>query len=231
MKRILIALLFCGSVAFAQDPTGVKPFIEVTGTSETEIVPDEIYITITLQERNEGKDKLTIEKQEDDLKKNLKELGIDLNNLSLNAADVDFRKIRAFKKDVMIAKSYVLKVQDASMVGKVYERLDRINAQDAYISRFTHSKILDFQKENRIKAIKAAKDKAEYLLAAVGKQAGNPLQVMETDNYVQDGPQPPMYRARNSVQSMDFSGGDDGHDISFKKIRVRSGFMVKYEIK
>ena len=70
MKKIKLVLvgLFFVSIAFSQPTENKKPFIEVTGSGETEIIPDEIYITITLQERQEGKDKLSIEKQEENLK-------------------------------------------------------------------------------------------------------------------------------------------------------------------
>ena len=208
-----------------------KNFIEVTGTSETEVTPDEIYITITLQERMDGKDKITIDKQETDLKKNIKDLGIDLSNLTLNSANADYGKVRRSTKDVLINKSYLLKINGADILSKVYERLDKINAYDAYISRYTHSKILEYQKENRVKALTAAKDKVDYLLAALNQKAGMPMQIMETDNYVQDQPQNLGRMAyKNAVQSMDLEMSPDNNDISFKKIKIRSSFIVKYEI-
>lgn len=48
-----------------------------------DIIPDEIYIRITIKERYENKEKLTIEMQEEKLKTALKEIGIDIKNLSL----------------------------------------------------------------------------------------------------------------------------------------------------
>jgi len=236
MKKLFFIGIIClGSLSFMQaqvaDNVANKHFIEITGTSESEVTPDELYVTIKLMERMDGKEKVTIAKQEDDLKKNLKELGIDLANLTLTRADADYGKVRKSNKDVLIAKSYVLKISNADMLAKVYERLDKMDAQDAYVSRYTHSKILDFQKENRIKAVKAAKEKVDYLLAAVGQQAGGPLQIIETDNWVQD--QPPVVYGRMASmnvaqrESEDTSGGSD---ISFKKIKIRSSFLVKYEI-
>ncbi len=208
-----------------------KRFIEITGTSEMEITPDELYITITLLERMDGKEKITIDKQEADLKKNLKEIGIDLSNLTLSKADADYGKVRKSNKDVLISKSYILKVGDADMLSKVYERLDRINAHDAYISRYTHSKVLEFQKENRIKAIKAAKEKVDYLLAALDQKAGVPIQILETDNYVQDQPQMGYQKmSYMNVSNTRVSDGAEDPEIAFKKIKIRSSFLVRYEI-
>ncbi|MDP1802249.1 MAG: SIMPL domain-containing protein [Bacteroidota bacterium] len=238
MKKItlILAVLVFGIKPLIGQPADTKKaFIEATGSSETEIVPDEIYITVTLQERQDGKDKLTIEKQEDDLKQNLKEIGIDLSNLSLNTANADFRRIKSFKKDVVTSKSYVLKVGSADMVTKVYERLDKINAHDAYISKLNHTKILEFTKENRIKAIKAAKDKVDYLAAAVGNQLGGPIQITETLNSVENNPYGHYYNGRMSNAVQSYGGMDSsesvGDEISFKKIKIKASFLVKYEIK
>ncbi len=240
-KIILILAVFIFGLKITQAQTAEtlnsKPFIEVTGTSETEVTPDEIFITITLQERSENKEKLSIEKQEDDLKQNIKELGIDISNLTLNSANSDFRKIKSLKKDVIISKSYTLKITNSELIGKVYERLDKINAHDAFISKLNHTKILEFTKENRIKAIKAAKDKVEYLLLAAGKQIGNPIQIIEVDNSVNN----TLYNynsyysrhsasnAKQSYSDVD-NGGSDKDEISIKKIKIKSSFLVRYEI-
>ena len=58
----------------AQQLVPEKPFVEVSGTSETEITPDIIELTINLREYVEGKNKMDVEKQEEKLKSNLKEL-------------------------------------------------------------------------------------------------------------------------------------------------------------
>lgn len=235
-KLVLVGLFFV-SISLSQTAENKKPFIEVTGSSETEIIPDEIYISITLQERQDGKDKLSIETQEENLKKNLKEINIDIASLSLNSANADFRKIKSFKKDFVASKSYLLKVNNADLVAKVYERLDKINAHDAFISRVSHSKILEYAKENRIKAIKAAKDKVEYLVAAVGSQIGVAIEIIETENSVQNNPYVYNYynmRASNVSQNygnLDGGGGDVLNDeISFKKIKIKASFLMKYEI-
>lgn len=238
MKYLFITLsivllnLFNG---MAQMPEQTLPFIEVTGTSETEVTPDEIYISITLQERMENKEKVTIEKQEIDLKQNLKDLGIDLSNLTLNSADADYSKIRKSTKEVLISKSYVVKITGTEVLTKLYEGLDKMNAFDAHISKLSHSKMIEFTKENRIKAIKAAKDKVEYLLAAAGKQSGKVLQITETDNSVINPLYHSNYRGGRSSMAQAYSNtamsiGDNQDEISIKKIKIISSFLVKYEI-
>ncbi len=233
-KLIALLFIFCFSISLKSQNTleNNKPFIEVTGIGETEVVPDEIYITITLMERPENREKLSIEKQEESLKQAVKELGIELTNLTLSEAYADFRKIKTLKKDVIISKSYVLKINTAALLGRVYAKLDKINAYDAYISKVTHSKIIQLTKENRIKALKAAKEKIDYLLTSVGQQPGAALQISETGNDVFQPFQNNYRMAAKSVSNMGGTYLDDSADseIEFKKIKITSSFLVKYEI-
>ena len=81
------------------------------------------------------------------------------------------------------------------------------------------------------------------ILVAIGKQAGQPLQVIEADNSVQNTPYNYYNnyyyrggRVGNAVQSYNSAnsvseGGTGNDDISIKKIKVVSSFLVKYEIK
>lgn len=234
MKKIVVvfmALMLFGFTFKAQVNPEPKPFIEVTGTSETEISPDEIYITITLLERAENKEKLSIDKQEKDLKQEIKSLNIDMSNLVLSDAFADYQKFRKSKKDVIISKTYILKVSSAEMLSRVYEKLDKINIYDAYISRVHNSKMEEFKKENRIKAIKAAKDKVDYLLAAINL-TGKAIQITETDNNMY---QPYQYNNyRNKMLSAnavyDAAEAAPEPEIGFKKIKITNSFLVRYEI-
>jgi len=230
MKKVaLLFVCLISSVFYAQDAMSSRPFIEISGTSETFVVPDEIYLQIILLERMDGKEKITIERQESDLKKNLKDIGIDLSNLSLSSANADYKSIRRKEKDVLVSKNYQLKLGTTDQLAKVYERLDKINAYDASVQRVANSKMQDYQKENRIKALKAAKEKADYLLGAIAQQAGTALQILETENYVEEGPlQGRMLALKASNMMSDFTPQEES--LAFTKIKVRSSYLVRYEI-
>ncbi|MCR9173884.1 MAG: SIMPL domain-containing protein [bacterium] len=230
--RIVSTLLFVGillpSIAQNDEPT---PHIEVTGTARLDIMPDEIYVSITLREREDGKDKVSVEKQEADLKKALQELGISLDLLSLSDSESDYVKIRFRKKEVITTKSYSLKLATAQEVNKTFEKLDELNILDAYISKTERSDIVELRKQLRIDAIKAAKDKADYLLNAIGEEAGHALEVRENTN--------DFYRVRsmaNNIQSYNFSlaetdDNDEYQEIGFERIRLEASIYVKFEIK
>jgi uncharacterized protein len=208
-----------------------SPYIEVTGIAKKEIIPDEIYIAITLKERHENKVKITIEEQEAKLKKAIIDLGLDINNLSLTDANADYIKIRWQTNDVITKKDYTLKVDNATSVGQVFQELEKIQITDAYISKVSHSQIEAFKKEVRIMAIKAAKEKADYLLEAIGEKTGKALIVTESDYHHQDNAlvTSTFYKKQiyYNTSSEDVSNKEE---IQFQKIIINATIYVKFSI-
>jgi hypothetical protein len=212
-----------------------KPYIEVTGTAEKEVIPDEIYVSIIIKEKYENRVKITIEEQETKLKDALKGIGIDITNLSLSDANAGYVTIRWQKKDVLTKKDYTLKCSSAEMLGQVFLELEELEIDDAYISRVSHSDLENLKKEVKINAIKDAKAKADYLLAAIGEKTGKPEIIRETDvqsipqlagqvNIQSKGGYYDMYEA----DELSSSAGKDR--IQFQKIKIKSSIYTKFLI-
>lgn len=215
-------------------PPEEKPNIEVTGIAELELVPDEIYITIVLREKNKNNDKWKIETQEDNLLKKLKETGFDIKNLSLSGADGDLQYQVFRKSRVITEKRLQMKVQNAGEVNKLFQILDELEIEDAGISKTSHSEIEKFRKQIKIEAMKAAKDKADYLLTAIGEQTGKPLIIREQNNTIYPSN---IYgnRAMNEIviRGVGSVNGVKGfeNEITFTKIKLRYEIFAKFEIK
>lgn len=234
-----LAFLLTAMLTFGQantTKTVEQPYIEVTGTAEKEVIPDEIYIGIIIRERYINKIKVTIEEQEDKLKSAVKSLGIDLANLYLSDANADYVKIRWQKKDVLTKKDYILKVSSATTVGKVFQELEKLEITDAFISKVTHSKMDSLRKEVKISAIKAAKDKADYLLTAIGEQTGKPLIITESPQTIYRSeinalPTRNVNSIVSTVDGINSGFGDKDNEIQFQKIKLVSSIYVKFSIK
>lgn len=229
MKQVLFAvMLFVATQANAQFDEPKKneiPFIEVTGTAEKEVVPDIIYISITLYDKIEGKATYSLDDQEEKLKQLLKKLNVDLTNLSLSGATSDVILKRQKEKGVAQRKDYMLKVSTAAQVNQVFEGLYDNNIKEASIARVDHTRITELRKEVRINAIKAAKDKATYLLEAIGEQPGKPLVITEENN---------SYITQNQIFSNTvnrYEAVAPVEEVDFQKIRIKFSYYVKYSIK
>ncbi len=230
---LLIALCFITAEAQTTQNTDERPFIEVTGTAEVELIPDEIYVRITIRERTVNKEKQTIEMQEEKLKNALREIGIDIaKNLSVSDLNADYIRVRWRKKDVIAQKDYTLKVADAETLGKVYSRLDDLDILDARISKVHHSKMDSIKRYVKILAIKSAKGKADYLLKAIGEQAGKPLIIKEQEIPYNFQLQQSNYRSNVYKRSENLpQSALEDEAVHFQKIKVQTTIYVKFGIK
>jgi uncharacterized protein YggE len=239
-QLLIIVLVLTSMVTFGQTnstKTQEQPYIEVTGTAEKEVIPDEIYIAIVIREKYENKVKVTIEDQEEKLKVAITSIGIDISNLTLSDANADYVKVKWQKKDVLTKKDYSLKVTNATTLGHVFQKLEELEITDAYISKVSHSKIDSLRKDVKILAMKAAKEKADYLLAVIGEQTGKALIVTEsaqtytkTNNEIMALPQRNVNMIANSTYGVDSKTGNI-QEIQFQKIKLTASIYVKFSIK
>lgn len=240
-KRTLLVVIyfaFISSFCFSQIKAEQEsqPFIEVTGIAEKEVIPDEIYLKIILVEKYSGREKITLEMQEEKLRNSLIEISINLNNLSLQDADADYIKVSWTKKDVIAKKEYSLKVTDANTVSRVLQQLDNLDITGATISKVSYSKVDSLKREVRILAIKAAKEKADYLLMTIGAKTGKPLVIQEKDyNTVFQSEVSNMRGSRSNgtvyyIDGIRMSGQEEDQVLQFQKIKIQSAIFAKFEI-
>ena len=138
MKNIihcLFGLLILSSTSvFAQESADAKPFIEMTGTAEIKVDPDQIFISILLQE-NLDKDKKTITQQEQDLIKALQTVGIAKEKLVVTDANAYYGKSGFMTKDVVNRKKFELEVKNATQARKAFEQLDLLHISRVWTIR------------------------------------------------------------------------------------------------
>lgn len=237
MKKysFLLVMVIISMTVWGQQPIPEeKPNIEVTGSGEMEVVPDEIYVNIVLREKNKNNTKWKIETQEDNLLQKLKENGFDIKNLSLSGADGESQYGVFRKNRVLTEKRFLLKVKDAGEVNKLFQILDELEIEDGGIVKTSHSQMEKFRKDVKIQAMKAAKDKADYLLTAIGEQTGKPLVIREQDHTVF----PSSAYSNVQVGEMYVHGQvvkrqENGleNEIAFTKIKIRYEIFAKFGIK
>ncbi len=180
-NHLFFALLFT-IVSFSQN--GEKnfidqPYIEVTGQIETEIIPNEIYLNIELDE-NDKKGKISIEQQENQMITILKSLNIDLDK-KFSILDFNGYYKRKFLGDDKVTKKkhYELIVNDGETLGKVYQALDRIDVSNIHITKTSHSDIEKIRRDTKLKALKVAKEKANDYATVINQTIGKALFVQE----------------------------------------------------
>ncbi len=158
-------------------------------------------------------------------------LDIDLNDLQLADANSDFIKIKRKKTDVIAYKDYLLKVSNTTTLAQVFDLLDELNAFNANIQRVDHSEIKKFRKEVKMMAMVDAKEKAGYLLSAIGENLGKPISIQERENYNE---YQPLLRksAVMSMTQMDAGNAEESlPELSFQKIKLKYSVSARFAIK
>jgi uncharacterized protein YggE len=229
MKKlfILAALLATTIGAFAQN-VDLRRKIEVTGIAEQEVTPDIINVTISLQEYMDGKKHIAINDLEDQLEKAVKDAGIPSSDFTVNnvsAWNNTYQKKKA--PDFLASKQYGLRVRDLNKFNQIMSKIDPKGIQSTNIESYDYSKMADLKRDLKIKALLAARDKATYLLAALGEKVGSPINITESDN--SSFPQPRVYaNAMMFKASADSNVGDS--DINFKTIKLNFQIQAVFEI-
>ena len=221
------ALILVGNTVASQvGPT--KPTIEIAGEAHMEVTPDEIYVLVHMVERYNGREKLTIDAQQQQLMSLMAKKGLDLESVTLSGGNASYVKIPwKTKKDVLATADYEVMVATADDAAKVFEAVDELDISRCRIGRVDHSKREEFEKEVRIDAMKDAAAKADYMLKAVGSKRGATLHVTEN--------QSPNYYAVDSMQvramgNVAYSKSASDFQVSFKKIDLKSNVFIKFEI-
>jgi uncharacterized protein len=228
---IMLCFLFASLGAFAQEGFKGEHFIEVTGVAQMEIEPNEITLLIRLREFEENREKTQLEKLDQDFLAALKNAGIDRKRLELADAGSKLSKLGRRDKDAFREKSYQLKLTSATELEKLLEKLEPVKVDQVAIIRLHHTELEKLKLDLKVKALQAAKSKAETLLTSIGGVIGKTLMVREW----QDEPvQPMMDMAANAYMRTSMAGAESADQesaTSFRKLRLKSQIAAQFEIK
>ncbi|NCD68705.1 SIMPL domain-containing protein [Mucilaginibacter agri] len=229
MKKLLLiaALTTFTFAAFAQT-VDMRRKISVTGTAEQEVTPDIIYVSISLKEYVDGKNKTTIDVLERQLQKAVADAGVAKEDFTINSLS-SYNYVTQKKKnpDFLASKQYRIKFHDLNAYNQILSEVDAKGIQSTNIDSYDYSKIEALKKDLKIKALMAAKEKAGYLLTAIGDHLGSALDIQEVSNDVY--PQP-VYRANVMMMKASADAAPPADDIDVKKIKLSSQMNVTFEI-
>jgi uncharacterized protein YggE len=237
VSAILLGAIFTSSVAQTSLvlPAPVKK-IEVTGSAEMEVIPDQLYFSISLREyyndEKNQKDKIIITTLEKQLIKAIADAGLPKESLSVSGVGGYQNYVDKKKKPATFLenKLYELKVDRADKLDGILSKIDTRGIQYANIARVDHSKKEEFKKQVKINALKAAKEKATYLVESVDQKLGAALEIIELED---DASYPqPMYKANmRTFAAAEAADGVQDSDIQFQKIKITYKMKAAFEIK
>jgi len=228
MKTILTALVLMLSITvFAQKNFIDQNYIEITGKAEKEIVPNEIYIQIFINESdNKGKEPLEI--LEKKMLKKLEEIGVDMKkDFSVKDLNSNFKDYWIKKTDIFTSKEYQLIVHTGAMAGRVFRELESLGISNLSIIKTDHSEMDTFKKELKAEAIKNSKETAQLLTESIGQKVGRAIYIQENNPFIPYR-QPMEMMMRVKSVAMDESYVEP--DLEFEKIKIEYSVQVYFEL-
>jgi uncharacterized protein YggE len=235
MKKIITTaiLAFFITGVFAQAPNPYPKTINVNGSADMEITPDEIYVIVTLKEyEKKGTGKIGLEKIKTEFLNSCTSVGLPDSVITIASYEGNLLKKKRSKEELYATISYQVKFNNSKKMDELVNKLDDEATQSFDVARVSHSKLQEYRKQVRILAIKAAKEKAAYLTEAVGESLGTAVTITENN---QTWVQPQYFNisqtsnvmARASLNSS--YNSEDG--VDFRKIKVFMEVNVVFAIK
>lgn len=229
MKRNIIAAIAAFALlipAMAQSDN--HPYIMQNSTCEQKVTPDELYVSITINEKD-NKGKKSVEQLQEAMIKELEAIGIDVEkNLTLNDMGSEIA-YSTFKRSITprTSATYMLKLGSAATMQRIIDRLEQQGITNIQLVRTRYSKEQEIYLELGTKAMKQAKQEAASLASAIGQSIGPALSI-NSNKYSSDNAMPRLYKARNTMlESADIAPAEEP-EIEIEKITFTVNVNVKF---
>ena len=232
-KLILITLTVFSINCFSQTKNFIdQNFIEVTGKAEMEIIPNEIYLKIILNEKDfKGKEHL--DEKEKSMINKLVEIGIDISkDLAVKDIASNLKNYWIKASEINSVKIFQLKVPDAKTAGSVFKELELIDISNITVERVDHSEIQNYRQQVKVEAIKAAKSKAESLTNAINQSCGKAILIQELNNHVFKAMTGHAAGVNSNIVIRGVSNlsKDKAPDIEFETIKLEYSILARFEL-
>lgn len=244
MKKIMMltALLCVSFMAYSQTGEEQKiPFVEVIGSAEMEVEPDEIRLSVVIGNyvgAKKVRDNISLDEVERKLKSILSEVGVKDNQIILKDAATNnywayYWQTQKHMEEARVEKKYEIILTTTRQLDKLLslipgpkEGFIKVN-----ISELKNKDITEYRKQVKIMAIKAAQEKAGYLLESVGNKAGRPIYVLEMDEENVMRPQPHQERFyMSNTLMLNEDANNDADATQMQKIKLAYKIKARFEI-
>lgn len=229
-KAILLASLLLWVFLPMQAQQAESRYIEVTGTSELDIVPDKIHyiieITEYFEEEFDGKSKPEEYRTKVPLAGIEKNLRAVLSGIGIPASAIRTQEVgdywRERGQDFLVSKRLDLTLRDFNQIEEIVKRIDTRGVRTMRIGELENKDMPDYHRQGKIEALKAAQHKATYLVEALGKRLGSVLRIVEqqgvSDRYG-------LSAAQSNVHASYTTSFDE-----FRTIKMRYTVLARFEI-
>ena len=176
MKTRLSVFIISLLATFSLQAQTNERYIEVTGTSEIEIIPDKIHYLIEIREYFEEEFDGKSKPKEYRTKVPLPEIEQGLREALANAG-IPKSAIRT--QEIGDYWRFDITLTNFNQINEIIKRIDTKGIHTMRIGELENKDMLAYHQKGKIEALKAAQRKATYLVEALGKKLGNVIRIVE----------------------------------------------------
>ena len=213
----------------AQAATDEGRYIEVTGTSEVEIVPDEIHYIIEIKEyfaeefdgkskEEDYRTKVPLAQIEERLRETLREAGVPDEAVRTQEIGDYWRESG---REFLVSKRFDLTLTDFKQIDRIVRHVDTKGIHTMRIGELKNKDMQLYHQKGKLAALMAAREKAAYLVEALGQKLGGVERIIENGNNGFS----PVFTAQSNVSSSDAASFD-----GFRTIKNHYSMSVRFEI-
>lgn len=200
--------------------------IDVSGTAEKIVDADEIIFSIGIQEYY--KEEFMKGKKWQDYKTKVSIAGIEqtlfskLEAIGINPKDVTVESIGEYwggeGRKFNQSKHYSIKITDFDLVERLTNIKQFKGLEYLRIQEMKNKDIEQIRKDLKIEALKAAKEKAQYLVESMDKQIGDVISINENSS-------------NHNYVYFNATSDNSGEKPNYRSIHVTSSIQATFEIK
>ena len=232
MKRIFLTflILVCAK-SLSQTKNFIDlPYIETSAKVDTLVIPDRIYLNISITEKD-TKGKISVEELETKMNEKLKSLGIVTEKqLTLNDLSSNYKKYFLKQQDILKNKNYTLLVYNAKIAGKVIIALEEIEISNVNLEKTEYSKAEEMILTLKSQAILKAKNQAISMTKPLNQKVGSAIYISDFSNIVN------MLSGRvagiqiRGARSLEEKDKYEPINIEFEKIKIETEVKATFKL-
>lgn len=233
-------------LAAAQDfvrAASIGRTISSTGSASVNVVPDEIYIGIGIENFNASLETVTATNTSSTQKvfAAVKDLGVPERKITVSAMSVEIQFVSSDHPSKGIEgyfakKDLTIVVDSASLAERVVSTSLRSGANRVLGIRYNTTALRKLRDEARQSAARAAREKAELIATTLGVKVGKPISISEGYNITYGSSMwsayySPYNQMANQNVSTSAGGGGDGSDVvPAGEMAVQATVSVTFEL-
>ncbi len=233
---MICLLVIACSVAAQNIDTSKVPTIQVTGTAEVFVVPDEVSFSLKVSKSDKSLTAAKIQTDENigrllalakrsgvasrDVKTDFISVTEKFNRRKIAGTDDEFENVFA---GYTVAKTIVIRLRDLSKFEELLTEIVKVGVSQLGQVSFQSSELRKYKDQARAMAIRAAREKADGIVKEIGQTIGKAVSI-EEENV--DGFRSPYANTTGNAFSTD--DDSDGETFSAGTISVKAQIQVRF---